>query len=83
LGTCWKQKLFPIVVFRLQREPAFVLPKHRFVELTPAVFLGLETIPNLCRCGGLQILQGDNPWLTAFSIIKEDETFFTIRQPDK
>ena len=75
MGTCWKQKLFPIVVFRLQREPAFVVAKHRFVELTPGVFLGLETIPNLCLCGGLQILHGNNPWFIAFSIIKEDNIF--------
>ncbi len=46
-GTCWKQKLFPIFVFLLHQVPAFVIAEHRFTELPPGVFLGVEIIPNV------------------------------------
>lgn len=82
-GKCWKQKLLPILVFLLHRVPAFVVAKHRFAEFVPDVFLGFETIPNPCLKGGLQILQGESPSFSAFSMLNAEETFFTIRQDDK
>ena len=75
--------MLPILVFLLHRVPAFVVAKHRFTEFVPDVFLGFETIPNPCLKGGLQILHGSSPCLSAFSMLNDDETFFTIRQADK
>ena len=75
--------MLPILVFLLHRVPAFVVAKHRFAEFVPDVFLGFETIPNPCLKGGLQILHGSSPCLSAFSMLNDDETFFTIRQDDK
>ena len=75
--------MLPILVFLLHRVPAFVVAKHRFAEFVPDVFLGFETIPNPCLKGGSQILQGESPCLSAFSMLNDDETFFTIRQADK
>ena len=46
LGRCWKQKLFPILVFLLQRVPAFVIAGHRLPELIPAGFFDVLMIPN-------------------------------------
>ena len=75
--------MLPILVFRLQRVPAFVVAKHLLAELCTAVFFGFETIPNTCLKGGLQILHGSIPSFSAFSMLNDDETFFTIRQSDK
>ncbi len=75
--------MLPILVFLLHRVPAFVVAKQRLVEFVPDVFLGFETIPNPCLKGGLQILHGSSPCLSAFSMLNDDETFFTIRQADK
>lgn len=82
-GRCWKQKLFPILVFLLQREPDFVVAEHLFSELTPAVFFGFEISPKVCLTGGLQILQEVNPDCNALFKGKDDETFLTILQLDK
>jgi hypothetical protein len=57
-GRCWKQKSFPIRVFRLQRAPVLVRATHWLAELVPAVFFGFDIMPETARNGGSQILQG-------------------------
>ena len=83
LGRCWKQKLFPILVFLLQRVPAFVIAGHRLPELIPAGFFDVLMIPNPGVNDGLQILQGDKPCCCACETETAADTFFTIRQLDK
>ena len=75
--------MLPILVFLLQRVPAFVVAKQRLVEFWPEAVLGFETRPETVPIGGSQILHGAKPSFRAFSTLNAEDTFFTIRQSDK